>query len=107
MLYSIVLVSAKHQHESAIGIHTYVPSQNAFVDLLGCQEEGLTAGKEMKNLEGDFSPASHLSLMSCSLPGGEGGRAGHGGCRGRGGAWNILKRLPRGDLNLSCALKAG
>ena len=30
-----------------------------------------------------------------------------GGCRGRGGAWNILKRLPRGDLKLSCALKAG
>ena len=26
MLYNTVLVSAKHQHESAIGIHTYVPS---------------------------------------------------------------------------------
>ncbi|XP_042099021.1 dynein axonemal intermediate chain 1 isoform X7 [Ovis aries] len=46
--------------------------KNAFVDLLGCQEEGLTAGKEMKNLEGDFSPAQHFPLTSCSLPGGEG-----------------------------------
>ena len=78
-----MLVSAKHQHESAIGIHTYVPSQNAFVDLLGCQEEGLTAGKEMNNLEGDFSPAQHFPLTSCSLPGGEGGRAGHRGCGGK------------------------
>lgn len=36
--------------------------ENVFLELIEQQEEGLTARKGTKNLEGGFSPAQHLSF---------------------------------------------
>lgn len=41
--------------------------ENAFLDLLGWQEEGLTAGKGRTDLRGDFSPAWPLSAGALPL----------------------------------------